>query len=293
MSLKIAEKFYSIQGEGSRSGVPAVFIRLQDCILACPYCDSKFASRSTTEPKYVLETKEDVEKFADLVATAPSDEVPAQLVVITGGEPLMKNNLPLLSALVNRLQNKHELEVDFETTLLTSVDDLFQGNIITNYWKIKDSLSLDSDDCAYPGGFNAVVCPKLDLNCYKVPVTVNHPVTEEDILNFYAPKDISNINGGGFPGLWFFDTCEFKIVFDPGNEQVQDMILRFISRWEDHNEYLNIRGFVSIMPMTPTQDFTREKYVENCLATVDFCKKNNLTYSPRLHIDLWGLKQGV
>lgn len=288
MSLKISEKFYSISGEGPSAGVPAIFVRLQDCVLSCPYCDSKFASRATSEPKYILETKQEVEQFADLVATAPPDEVPASLVIITGGEPLMKNNLPLLGSLARRLQSKHDIEVNFETTLLTSVDDLFQDNIISNYWKIKDSLDLALDD-DYPGGFNAVVCPKLDLGCYNVPVAINHPVTEEDILNFYAP----NVNDEGFPGLWFFDTCEFKIVFDPENEQVREMILKFLSRWEEHNEYLNIRGFVSIMPMTPIQDFTREKYVQNCLATVDFCKKNNLIYSPRIHIDLWGLKQGV
>lgn len=292
MSLKVVEKFFSLQGEGSRSGVPAVFIRLQDCVLACPYCDSKFASRATVEPKYVLETKEEVDAFADLVATAPSDEVPAQLVVITGGEPLMKNNLPLIGPLIDRLQLKHELEVNFETTLLTSIEDLTPGNnIITNCWKIGEALQVIREDEISYMNFNAVVCPKFDLHCY--PVTNNLAITEEDILDFYAPKDISNVNNGGFPGLWFFDTCEFKIVFDPGNEQVQNMILRFLSRWEDHSEYLDIRDFVSIMPMTPIQDFTREKYVENCLATVDFCKKNNLTYSPRLHIDLWGLKQGV
>lgn len=34
-SLKVSERFYSIQGEGKTTGVPAYFIRLTDCNLSC------------------------------------------------------------------------------------------------------------------------------------------------------------------------------------------------------------------------------------------------------------------
>jgi 7-carboxy-7-deazaguanine synthase len=44
--LKIAELFYSIQGEGSLVGVPSVFIRTSGCNLRCSWCDTPYTSWS-------------------------------------------------------------------------------------------------------------------------------------------------------------------------------------------------------------------------------------------------------
>ena len=41
--MKIAELFYSIQGEGSLVGVPSVFIRTSGCNLRCTWCDTAYA----------------------------------------------------------------------------------------------------------------------------------------------------------------------------------------------------------------------------------------------------------
>ncbi len=40
---RINEIFWSAQGEGLRSGVPSVFVRLAGCTLGCPYCDTRRA----------------------------------------------------------------------------------------------------------------------------------------------------------------------------------------------------------------------------------------------------------
>ena len=40
---KINEIFYSLQGEGAHSGVPAVFVRFSGCNLRCPFCDTDHA----------------------------------------------------------------------------------------------------------------------------------------------------------------------------------------------------------------------------------------------------------
>ena len=45
-SLRISELFVSLQGEGTRAGVPCAFIRLAGCNLACAYCDSAYAARA-------------------------------------------------------------------------------------------------------------------------------------------------------------------------------------------------------------------------------------------------------
>jgi organic radical activating enzyme len=41
-TLKVAEIFYSIQGEGFNQGMPAIFIRLAGCNMACSFCDTKW-----------------------------------------------------------------------------------------------------------------------------------------------------------------------------------------------------------------------------------------------------------
>ena len=42
-SWKVNEIFYSIQGEGRHTGMPAVFLRLSGCSMNCSFCDTKYA----------------------------------------------------------------------------------------------------------------------------------------------------------------------------------------------------------------------------------------------------------
>jgi len=43
VTLQLAEIFYSVQGEGTWTGTPAVFVRLAGCNLACDFCDTDYA----------------------------------------------------------------------------------------------------------------------------------------------------------------------------------------------------------------------------------------------------------
>jgi 7-carboxy-7-deazaguanine synthase len=88
--LKIAELFYSIQGEGSLVGVPSVFIRTSGCNLRCAWCDTPYTS---WQPE-----------GADLTLGQIVDEVkahPARHVVVTGGEPMIA---PEIVPLTERLR---------------------------------------------------------------------------------------------------------------------------------------------------------------------------------------------
>lgn len=88
-TLIVAECFGTevptFQGEGPSCGHPALFIRLSRCNLTCTKCDTKYTwDWSRFDPREES-TKLSV---ADLVAWAASS--PVELVVITGGEPLIQ-----------------------------------------------------------------------------------------------------------------------------------------------------------------------------------------------------------
>lgn len=69
---KINEIFYSLQGEGFHTGTPALFIRFSGCNLKCSFCDTKH------EEGTWMTDEEIVNKAA---------QCPAEMVILTGGEP--------------------------------------------------------------------------------------------------------------------------------------------------------------------------------------------------------------
>lgn len=89
--MKIAELFYSIQGEGSLVGAPSFFIRTSGCNLRCSWCDTPYASWTP--------------EGADLSLDQILNEVrahPARHVVVTGGEPMIS---PEIVQLTHRLRD--------------------------------------------------------------------------------------------------------------------------------------------------------------------------------------------
>jgi 7-carboxy-7-deazaguanine synthase len=96
----ITEIFKSIQGEGTRAGLPCIFVRLTGCNLRCTWCDTAYAFHGGTKMS-VDEVLSRVDELAarngnDAAATA---KVP--LVELTGGEPLLQEEIyPLAEKLV-------------------------------------------------------------------------------------------------------------------------------------------------------------------------------------------------
>ncbi len=86
-TVTINEIFFSIQGEGHRSGWPCVFIRLSFCNLRCAWCDSEYTFYEGREMS--------LDQVMDAIVGYP-----CRLVEITGGEPLLQENcLPLMKRL--------------------------------------------------------------------------------------------------------------------------------------------------------------------------------------------------
>ncbi|MBR4741329.1 MAG: 7-carboxy-7-deazaguanine synthase QueE [Desulfovibrio sp.] len=104
--LLVNEIFLSLQGEGSRSGWPAIFIRLQGCRVNCPFCDTKYAQKIRSAYRLPDHSQKIVQKTipdphysaytaAELCALLKTLPSRAQLVVITGGEPCEQNIMQL------------------------------------------------------------------------------------------------------------------------------------------------------------------------------------------------------
>jgi 7-carboxy-7-deazaguanine synthase len=100
ISLPVMEHFYTIQGEGYHQGRAAYFIRLGGCDVGCVWCDVKDSWDAEKHPEFKVESL----KLKVL-------ETPAEMVVITGGEPLMHN----LDELTATLQSSG-LKTNIETS---------------------------------------------------------------------------------------------------------------------------------------------------------------------------------
>jgi len=102
--VRIAEIFYSIQGEGRLAGMPSVFIRTTGCNLRCVWCDTPYTSWRPEGKEWKLEQ-----------ILAEVKGYPTSYVVVTGGEPLLAREI---EELVKRLkQKKYHITVETAATI--------------------------------------------------------------------------------------------------------------------------------------------------------------------------------
>src|ERR1700738_3870078 len=89
-TLNLIELFASVQGETSLSGFPTTFIRLAACNLRCSWCDTPYSFGRGT-PYSIESVIQKVEQFG------------CRYICITGGEPLLQNNVyPLMDTLADK-----------------------------------------------------------------------------------------------------------------------------------------------------------------------------------------------
>lgn len=156
--MKISEIFLSIEGEGARSGLLCVFIRLHGCNLNCTYCDSRYACEGADY------TEMSIHDIVDKVS-----EFKTPRVTITGGEPLIHKDI---KKLILALLNLTDMHINIETNGSVLFDTSYLGSnkddriMITMDWK---SISSGMSD------------KMQDMNlCY---------LTKNDVLKFVVGTD--------------------------------------------------------------------------------------------------------
>ncbi|MEP6734815.1 MAG: 7-carboxy-7-deazaguanine synthase QueE [Chryseolinea sp.] len=95
-TLPLMEDFYTIQGEGYYQGSAAYFIRLGGCDVGCFWCDVKESWDASSHPAISVEEM-----------TARAIKTNTNIVVVTGGEPLMYDLEPLTTLLRSKGLRTH------------------------------------------------------------------------------------------------------------------------------------------------------------------------------------------
>ncbi|MDB5045868.1 MAG: organic radical-activating protein [Deinococcus sp.] len=116
MKYPVYERFYTWQGEGVHLGRAAYFIRLYGCPQACPWCDSAGTWHKDYRPEGVTLMSE-----TDLAEVVRADSPDGAVVVITGGEPILFDLVPLVDAL-HALGRRVHLETSGIAPLRGAID---------------------------------------------------------------------------------------------------------------------------------------------------------------------------
>ncbi|WP_285162622.1 7-carboxy-7-deazaguanine synthase QueE [Shewanella goraebulensis] len=98
MNYPVNEVFETIQGEGTFTGVPAIFVRLQGCPVGCSWCDTKQTWEVLAEnhvvQEQVIQVDGTIGRWSEhdglsLIAAFKAKGFTAKHIVLTGGEPCL------------------------------------------------------------------------------------------------------------------------------------------------------------------------------------------------------------
>ena len=132
----ITEIFKSIQGEGTRAGLPCIFVRLTGCNLRCTWCDTAYAfagGRKTSVAEILARVDELTGRSGDM----PGSMAAIPLVELTGGEPLLQEEVyPLAERLLGAGY----------TVMMETSGERFIGKLPREVMKIVDVKCPDSGE---------------------------------------------------------------------------------------------------------------------------------------------------
>jgi 7-carboxy-7-deazaguanine synthase len=205
--MRIAEIFYSVQGEGSLVGVPSVFVRTSGCNLRCSWCDTPYTSWHP----------EGAEFSADEILARVAEFRAAKHVVLTGGEPMIA---PALADLSERIRARG-MHITIETagTVMASVacdlmsispklsnstpDGPFRAQherLRSNSQVLRDLMS------AYAYQLKFVVAHKNDLEeVYALVSQLGAPAEKVILMPEGTSRDVLQPRG-----VWIAEICKTK-----------------------------------------------------------------------------------
>ena len=123
--FKVAEKFVSINGEGTKAGELALFIRFCSCNLNCNFCDTRWANETGVSFREMSE--DEIADYADSTGICN--------VTLTGGEPLLQKNI---GKLIEKLCHRgHDVEIETNGSIpLSEIKSLSVKPALTMDYKL-------------------------------------------------------------------------------------------------------------------------------------------------------------
>lgn len=294
MSLRISEVFYSIQGEGSRTGHPSVFIRVFGCNFRCPGfgmpkgevsnepdeianevlanpskyptyeslplaktgCDS-YPSWHPKLKSYSpkLTFEQIIEKIESVI---PKDVRKSQVdIVFTGGEPLLRCNQIAINELLTL--NKEYFKEFSSFTFETNGSQPLSSDVID---VINKSLVRP-----------LIISMSPKLSCSGVPrAKAIKPNILTEMFEFVVNGSVSN--------------AYLKFVVSPEDIEAQlDEINSIVSEIKHLiNKYVDEEIPVYLMP----EGGTEERYNTNLKKISEIAMNKGYVFCPRLHVTLFG-----
>lgn len=206
MKYKIAEKFVSINGEGTKAGQLAVFIRLCGCNLNCSYCDTTWANEKDVE--YTEMTAEEIASYIE--------DIGVKNITLTGGEPLLERKGEDTRYLLEALSKVEGVNVEIETNgsidlaTFTDIPDIsftmdykLPGSGMEDRMKLDNFMVLRSQDTVkFVSGSREDLLKAKEIiekyhlydkcNIYISPVFGK--LSPEEIVDFMIENKMNNVN---------------------------------------------------------------------------------------------------
>ncbi len=175
MKLPIFETFYSIQGEGENTGMPACFVRLAGCNVGCTFCDEKKAWNIDNSQLLGID---------EIVSRIISCKSPN--VVITGGEPTIYD----LTELTEKLQ-KLGLKTFLETSGVNEIKGQFSHITLSPKQNKLPLLKRDKDSgkdifAYHIDSLKVVISSDLDFSFAE---QMKNYVRQEEKVSFYLQPE--------------------------------------------------------------------------------------------------------
>ncbi len=219
--FRVVEKFVSINGEGTKAGQLAVFVRFAGCNLNCSYCDTKWANRADVE----YEAMNEFEIYDYIKTTGVKN------VTLTGGEPLLQDGIEKLLKILSSDKNiRVEIETngsvyigqyrDISDNMMFTVDYKLAGSgmesrmCLDNFEEVTltDTVKFvvsDMDDLARANDIIKEYALADRCRVYISPVFGQ--IEPEDIVNFMIENKLNDVN---------LQLQMHKIIWDPDKRGV-------------------------------------------------------------------------
>ncbi|MDG1437189.1 MAG: 7-carboxy-7-deazaguanine synthase QueE [Rickettsiaceae bacterium] len=185
-TLFVKSIFKTLQGEGPHAGVPAIFIRLGGCNLACSFCDTEFEDYQELSVPEIVKTIEDL-------SLNPSGNRSVGLVVVTGGEPFRQ---PINAFCQKLLDCGFAVQIETNGTLYREIPD--QVDVICSpkvsnakYLSVREELLPRITALKFLISTNIkdyASVPELGQTKYNIPVYVQAMDEYEEDINLANQK---------------------------------------------------------------------------------------------------------